>query len=82
MSRQINVTFEISSEVLLNALKEAGSRFNLKLKQDISKEGLEKELSEDISNFIGNQLQELLVEGIYSDFYLECFEKGDEEDEN
>ena len=45
---KVRITFEIDSKDLLDALKEVGKGFDLKLRKDINLEELEETLSYDI----------------------------------
>jgi hypothetical protein len=70
---KVKITFEISKEDLVNALKDAGKGFDLKLKKDINLEELEETLSSDISNYFDWSLTEFLEEGLNNDLYTEYF---------
>ena len=75
---KVKIIFEISKENLVNALQDAGSGFNLKLKKDINLEELEETLSSDISNYFNlslNFLTEFLEEGLNNDLYREFFKE-------
>ncbi len=82
MSKTITVTFTFNQDDLLDQLKEAGSMYNLELKQDLDIESFTKEFSEDLNNFIEGQLEDFFENGIDQDCYLDCFEERDEEDED
>ena len=72
---KVRVTFEIDSKDLLDALKEAGRGFDLKLKKDINLEELEETLSSDISNYFDWSMTEFLEEGLNNDLYGEFYEE-------
>ena len=71
--QKVRITFEIDSKDLLDALKEVGRGFDLKLKKDINLEELEETLSSDISNYFSYSLPEFLEEGLNNDLYTEYF---------
>jgi hypothetical protein len=73
--KKVKITFEISKEDLLDALKDAGKEFDLKLKKNISLEELEETLSSDISNYFDYSLAEFLEEGLNCDLYTEFYEE-------
>jgi hypothetical protein len=73
----VTVTFKISEETLLEAFKNAGDEFNLYLKEDLDMNKLVEEFSDDVCNFIVNQLQEFVEEGINQDCYLDHFNEED-----
>lgn len=73
----VTVTFKISEETLLKAFKSAGDEFNLYLKEDLDMNKLVEEFSDDVCNFIVNQLQEFVEEGINQDCYLDHFNEED-----
>ena len=67
---KVRITFEIDSKDLLDALKEVGRGFDLKLKKDINLEELEETLSSDISNYFDWSMTEFLEEGLNNDLTL------------
>jgi hypothetical protein len=73
---KVKITFEIDSKDLLDALKEVGRGFDLKLRKDINLEELEETLSSDISNYFDWNLPEFLVEGLNCDLYTEFYEEN------
>jgi len=73
--KKIKITFEISKEDLINALKNAGRDFDLILKKDINLEELEETLGSDISNYFDRSLTEFLEEGLNNDLYGEFYEE-------
>jgi uncharacterized tellurite resistance protein B-like protein len=77
--KTITITFQISEETLLDALKEAGSSFNLTLKEDFDLDEFGKELNSDISNYFDFELAKFLEEGVNQDLYLDYFEDEDED---
>ena len=79
---KVRITFEIDSKDLLDALKEVGRGFDLKLKKDINLEELEETLSSDISNYFDWSMTEFLEEGLNSDLYREFYEEDEYEPEN
>ena len=70
---KVKITFEIDSRDLLDALKEVGRGFDLKLRKDINLEELEETLSSDISNYFDWSLSEFLEAGLNNDLYTEFF---------
>jgi len=81
--QKVRITFEIDSKDLLDALKEVGREFDLKLKKDIDSEELEETLSSDISNYFDFwSLTEFLEEGLNNDLYREFYEEDECEPEN
>ena len=72
---KVRITFEIDSEDLLDALKEVGRGFDLKLRNDINLEELEETLSSDISNYFDWSMTEFLEEGLNNDLYREFYEE-------
>jgi hypothetical protein len=79
---KVRITFEIDSKDLLDALKEVGRGFDLKLKKDINLEELEETLSSDISNHFDWGMTEFLEEGLNNDLYREFYEEDEYEPEN
>jgi hypothetical protein len=79
---KVRITFEIDSKDLLDALKEVGRGFDLKLKKDINLEELEETLSSDISNYFDWSMTEFLEEGLNNDLYKEFYEEDEYEPEN
>jgi hypothetical protein len=79
---KVRITFEIDSKDLLDALKEVGRGFDLKLKKDINLEELEETLSSDISNYFDWSMTEFLEEGLNNDLYREFYEEDEYEPEN
>ena len=73
--QKVRITFEISKEDLLDALKEVGRGFDLKLRKDINLEELEETLSCDISNYFDWSMTEFLEEGLNNDLYREFYEE-------
>ena len=78
--KTITVTFTVSQDDLLHHLKEAGSMYGLKLKQDLDIDSFTQEFSEDLSTFIGCQLEDFFENGIDQDCYLDYFEEEEDED--
>ena len=75
MSKTITVTLTFNQDDLLDQLREAGSMFDLELKQDLDTESFVKEFKEDLTNFI--------EEGLNQDLYQDYFNwKDEEEDED
>ena len=72
---KVRITFEIDSKDLLDALKEVGKGFDLKLRKDINLEELEETLSSDISNYFDWSMTEFLEEGLNNDLYREFYEE-------
>ena len=70
---KLKITFEISKEDLLYALKQAGSAFDLEVKEDVKLEELEETLNFDISNYFRSNLAEFVEEGLNNDLYTEFF---------
>ena len=79
---KVRITFEIDSKDLLDALKEVGRGFDLKLRKDINLEELEETLSSDISNYFDWSMTEFLEEGLNNDLYREFYEEDEYEPEN
>jgi hypothetical protein len=69
----VKITFEISKEDLFYALRQAGSAFDLEVKEGIKLEELEETLNFDISNHFRSNLSEFLEEGLNNDLYTEYF---------
>ena len=72
---KVKITFEISKQDLLEALKDAGREFDLKLKKNISLEELQETLNSDISNYFDWSLTEFLEEGLNCDLYAEFYDE-------
>ncbi len=79
--KTITVTFQISEEFVLNALRSAGRDFNLELKQDLNIEDFVQEFSSDVNSFMQNQLEEFLEDGLNQDLYLDCFEEREDDED-
>ena len=75
MSKTITVTLTFNQDDLLDQLKEAGSMFDLELKQDLDTESFVKEFKEDLTTFINCQLEDFFENGLNNDLYQDYFDE-------
>ena len=80
MSKTITVTLTFNQDDLLDQLREAGSMFDLKLKQDLDTESFVKEFKEDLTNFVECQLEDFFENGLNQDLYQDFFDEDEDED--
>ena len=78
--KTITVTFQISEERLVEALKDAGSEFGLTLSPNFNLDEFGEQLSSDIANHFDHELTEFIEEGLNCDLYSEYFEEEEDED--
>jgi hypothetical protein len=78
--KTINVSFEVSEERLLACLALAGKHSGLELSEDLDLDQLALELSEDVANYIGQDLAGFIEEGLNNDLYQDCFNFVEDED--
>ena len=78
--KTIKVSFEVSEERLLACLALAGKSMGLQLSEDLDKEQLELEFSEDVANYIDQDLADFIEEGMNNELYLDYFNLVEDED--
>ena len=79
--KTIKVSFEISEERLLECLKLAGDHSGLELSEDLDLDKLGLEFSEDVANYIDQDLAGFIEEGLNQDLYQDHFNwKNEDED--
>ena len=78
--KTIKVSFEVSEERLLACLALAGKGMGLQLSEDLDKEQLELEFSEDVANYIDQDLADFIEEGMNNELYLDYFNLVEDED--
>ena len=78
--KTIKVSFEVSEERLLACLALAGKSMGLQLSEDLDKEQLELEFSEDVANYIDQDLADFIEEGMVNELYLDYFNFVEDED--
>lgn len=81
--KTITVTFTVNQEDLLEALQGVADQMDLKLVDNIDFDSLSLEFSQDVENFIKEDLSQFIEDGWNNDLYSDYFEEGDgEEDED
>ena len=78
--KTIKVSFEVSEERLLACLALAGKGMGLQLSEDLDKEQLALEFSEDVANYIDQDLADFIEEGMNNELYLDYFNLVEDED--
>ena len=79
--KTFKVVIEISEERLLTCLKLAGDDLGLELSEDLDLDKLELEFSEDVANYIDQDLAGFIEEGMNNDLYQDYFNwKNEDED--
>ena len=79
--KTITVTFTVSQEDLLEALQGVAEQMDLKLVDNIDFDSLSLEFSQDVENFIKEDLSQFIEDGWNNDLYSDYFEESDEEED-
>ena len=79
--KTITVTFTVSQDDFLEALQGVAEQMNLKVVDNVDFEALSLEFSEDVENFIKEDLTQFIEDGWNNDLYQDCFEESDEDED-
>jgi len=79
--KTITVTFTVSQEDLLEALQGVAEQMDLKLVDNIDFDSLSLEFSQDVENYIKEDLSQFIEDGWNNDLYSDYFEENDEEED-